>query len=322
MDAPVVGVRIGRVSTLIRPSGRMQRPLAPHAGEPLENVSTLIRPSGRMQPAWRRAVCPRSSFNPHPTFRPDATRPPRSAWSPTTSFNPHPTFRPDATSGLPAGAGAPRLPVSTLIRPSGRMQHQAPVHVVRVLPVSTLIRPSGRMQRAMTLSGVNPPCFNPHPTFRPDATYSIVATVHYHPVSTLIRPSGRMQPHGHHVGVGNLGVSTLIRPSGRMQLEPTQVVNGIATVSTLIRPSGRMQPDVFHGVGQVVAVSTLIRPSGRMQLRQSVAILEADLFQPSSDLQAGCNRAGSGRGSGAPPCFNPHPTFRPDATGAEGHWRQ
>jgi hypothetical protein len=38
------------------------------------HVSTLIRPSGRMQPRKDSGPTQVAGFNPHPTFRPDATR--------------------------------------------------------------------------------------------------------------------------------------------------------------------------------------------------------------------------------------------------------
>ncbi len=61
------------VSILTRPSGRMQRQGGVDAAA-RSLVSILTRPSGRMQ---RRPPCrrrrPRSGFNPHPAFWPDAT---------------------------------------------------------------------------------------------------------------------------------------------------------------------------------------------------------------------------------------------------------
>ena len=117
--------------------------------------------------------------------------------------------------------------------------------VMDQVPVSTLIRPSGRMQRTDGHTHWALTRFNPHPTFRPDATCVL---------------AGCPDPMGQEV-------------------------------------------------------STLIRPSGRMQHRASnCPAAKSWLFQPSSDLQAGCN--------GYPPRvqvpglqgFNPHPTFRPDAT--------
>ena len=161
-------------------------------------VSTLIRPSGRMQ----HIKCPlikilhwSTSFNPHPTFRPDAT---------SGSMSSSLTFQFQPSSDLQAGCNLCWWvvlstlfhKVSTLIRPSGRMQHAA-APTERELLVSTLIRPSGRMQQA---SGGGTP-EGPH-------------------VSTLIRPSGRMQPAaGGQPGIAGGPVSTLIRPSGRMQHE-------------------------------------------------------------------------------------------------------
>ena len=99
-----------------------------------------------------------------------------------------------------------------------------------------------------------------------------------------------------------------------------------------------MQRRGYEQLDLILHVSTLIRPSGRMQLQLVAQYYISDLFQPSSDLQAGCNgvltrgRSGSDevstliRPSGrmqllyhvfsfsGSSCFNPHPTFRPDAT--------
>ena len=193
-------------------------------------------------------------------------------------------------------------------------------------PVSTLIRPSGRMQRGRGA--------------RRDQAVG---------VSTLIRPSGRMQPEAtvpdQPPGVP---VSTLIRPSGRMQLAafpPAQAWGRPCHQEYLFQPSSDLQAGCNHDlrVGhRAVAgvVSTLIRPSGRMQRCSIVAgywlrhqfqpssdlqagcnlyagkdlVLSGEGFQPSSDLQAGCNRSSTATMTAGGLCFNPHPTFRPDAT--------
>ena len=306
-------------------------------------VSTLIRPSGRMQPGQIGMVIdwPCASFNPHPTFRPDATLFFRRRYHPWPGFNPHPTFRPDATR-----RGNLYLvqvkPVSTLIRPSGRMQPALPEirpcgrssfnphptfrpdatkhydgkgdddvqfqpssdlqagcnvrrsgDVIRVCHVSTLIRPSGRMQRGSCRWKPMPMCgFNPHPTFRPDATPEHRPDPASGSVSTLIRPSGRMQPSFGNSFIAKVGMfqpsSDLQAGCNRRDLHPADQRQ---PVSTLIRPSGRMQ---LRGERQhhqdVPQVSTLIRPSGRMQ--PVVPFIQCIRFTG----------------------FNPHPTFRPDAT--------
>ena len=135
-------------------------------------------------------------------------------------------------------------------------------------------------------------------------------------VSTLIRPSGRMQRPA--FVSPNVGIP--FQPSSDLQAGCNARAGAVPRpfpVSTLIRPSGRMQP-VTHAVDRVDAegVSTLIRPSGRMQPRaasKSAARLRCQ-FQPSSDLQAGCNLPRREPGHCRSTGFNPHPTFRPDAT--------
>ena len=210
----------------------------------------------------------------------------------------------------------------TEFQPSSDLQAGCNVHdlaaLVGWLGVSTLIRPSGRMQRCRRYE------------------------VRGHPdVSTLIRPSGRMQPPcpGDPAGIPQ-GVSTLIRPSGRMQRRspppsgccrrrfnphPTFRPDATAgypvlwldweTVSTLIRPSGRMQLDNVR----VVPTQVVFQPSSDLQagcnLHEDGELeITLTLFQPSSDLQAGCNRIATEYTRLSPACFNPHPTFRPDAT--------
>ena len=184
------------VSTLIRPSGRMQ-PAKDGADGQAGPVSTLIRPSGRMQrpPSWAGRSRP-TRFNPHPTFRPDATS---AAACPTripSGFNPHPTFRPDATplfgmdisassrlfqpsSDLQAGCNVRAKALEKAknrFQPSSDLQAGCNKAIETAIGpqtplVSTLIRPSGRMQQRLAALDCHPvPCFNPHPTFRPDAT--------------------------------------------------------------------------------------------------------------------------------------------------------
>ena len=207
-----------------------------------------------------------------------------------------------------------------------------------------MFQPSSDLQAGCNARRSSPPTsasrFNPHPTFRPDATPGVRLPQRRHPVSTLIRPSGRMQRPAFvspNVGIpfqpssdlqagcnARAGavprpfpVSTLIRPSGRMQ-PVTHAVDRVDAegVSTLIRPSGRMQLPYDVLQRMTFLVSTLIRPSGRMQPRaasKSAARLRCQ-FQPSSDLQAGCNLPRREPGHCRSTGFNPHPTFRPDAT--------
>ena len=212
-----------QVSTLIRPSGRMQRCMPEVRGGQGVPVSTLIRPSGRMQLMVEQTI-EREPILFQPSSDLQAGCNTKSNYVNVLAG----LFQPssDLQAGCNSNRGEKRFPVrlvSTLIRPSGRMQPDAgagPSGAYR--PVSTLIRPSGRMQPAP--SGSAPPCpapcFNPHPTFRPDAT------------SVQIPEEG-----------AEMIVSTLIRPSGRMQrCKQFRYPQAKVLVSTLIRPSGRMQP--------------------------------------------------------------------------------
>ena len=84
------------------------------------------------------------------------------------------------------------------------------------------------------------------------------------------------------------------------------------------QPSSDLQAGCNGGPPMTLAtkepVSTLIRPSGRMQRKQHPTLpTRNSMFQPSSDLQAGCNLVFHWNELDIEG-FNPHPTFRPDAT--------
>ena len=89
--------RPGDVSILIRPFDRMRPGKGPkrRKGKAFQSSSGLSTGCDSPPPRWQRC---RRCFNPHPAFRPDATRcwPWPLARDPP-GFNPHPAFRPDAT---------------------------------------------------------------------------------------------------------------------------------------------------------------------------------------------------------------------------------
>ena len=160
--------------------------------------------------------------------------------------------------------------------------------------------------------------FNPHPARRPDATRRVLAALHGRLlVSILIQPEGRMQ---HLAGVRVIlvvEVSILIQPEGRMQRPSSCPWPSAAP--TCFNPHPARRPDATtQGLGEVAirfGVSILIQPEGRMQLSDQVdALIDQDLFQSSSSPKAGCNSVGRSHRAGGPPCFNPHPARRPDAT--------
>ena len=86
-------------------------------------------------------------------------------------FNPHPAFRPDATRPT-LGRKRTTCFVSILIRPFDRMQPSRSVYRVgQGIGVSILIRPFDRMQPLTNaVTQIQNESFNPHPAFRPDAT--------------------------------------------------------------------------------------------------------------------------------------------------------
>ena len=108
-------------------------------------------------------------FNPHPAFRPDATKMLRKLLMLYSCFNPHPAFRPDATLLCHGCAQHFRFNPHPVFRPDATVLGVA--LPVGQLFVSILIRSFDRMLpvqcAAPTAVSVR---FNPHPAFRPDAT--------------------------------------------------------------------------------------------------------------------------------------------------------
>ena len=116
-------------------------------------------------------------------------------------------------------------------------------------------------------------------------------------------------------------VSILIRPEGRMQLAPENpalIYN--RRVSILIRPEGRMQREV---VRHVIAADADVQSSSGQKAGCNLGVRlipsERIPFQSSSGQKAGCNPPTAST-CGSTPCFNPHPTRRPDAT-CSGRYR-
>ena len=158
------------VSILIRPSGRMQHVSLSHTVESVY-VSILIRPSGRMQRLFPLPLRWVARFQSSSDLQAgcNATIPipvPSSIWFQSSS---------DLQAGCNIHADGPGEVagrVSILIRPSGRMQHSGNRLPGADGKVSILIRPSGRMQPSPCRGRRHWWwCFNPHPTFRPDATW-------------------------------------------------------------------------------------------------------------------------------------------------------
>ena len=85
-------------------------------------------------------------FNPHPAFWPGASHRPGPWRRGCSRFNPHPAFWPGAR-GDGLRRNAPKMDVSILTRPSGRVQ-----------------------ARYTTLEQHRQQCFNPHPAFWPGAS--------------------------------------------------------------------------------------------------------------------------------------------------------
>jgi len=183
---------LNRVSTLIRPEGRM-RLGAGLRRRGVGAVSTLIRPEGRMRPLDSGNLSISEMFQPSSDPKAGCDQAVTVDGSPSddvsTLIRPEGRMRPVIASYVSIMAV-----VSTLIRPEGRMRLEFPEVEGFAQDVSTLIRPEGRMRPNPRLNftplllfqpSSDPKagcdmffiftdsllwCFNPHPTRRPDAT--------------------------------------------------------------------------------------------------------------------------------------------------------
>ena len=134
-------------------------------------------------------------------------------------------------------------------------------------------------------------CFNPHPAFRPGATYPTTLTVHSAlgfqsspGLSTGCNPIGRLRQ------AITCPVSILTRPFDRVQQSAEEARSETINVSILTRPFDRVQPVHVTVPPALEEVSILTRPFDRVQPR-------VKNFSRSAQS-----------------CFNPHPAFRPGAT--------
>ena len=135
------------VSILTRGLGRVRPPRFAAFARPMR-VSILTRGLGRVRPSGKTVVCSvEAGFNPHPGFRPGATKSPILPSATQRRFNPHPGFRPGATT----------LRYEVGVRHSGFNPH--PGFRPGATPDLCFHVPRGTS-------------FNPHPGFRPGATLS------------------------------------------------------------------------------------------------------------------------------------------------------
>ena len=209
-----------------------------------------------------------TSFNPHPTRRPDAT-PDGAANAPTSaSFNPHPTRRPDAT-----------------------LDHTG--NYVGFQEVSILTRPEGRMRQGRWAQAWAPRLgFNPHPTRRPDATRGAVS-----PVVDLTWFQSSPDPKAGCDPILNPFPSRKLRfqsspdPKAGCDLPILSLALLVLPVSILTRPEGRMRrnkpwrpererPGFNPHPTRRPDATPIPRSAGRLPPNQ---------FQSSPDPKAGCD---------------------------------
>ena len=278
-------------------------------------VSILTRPFDRVQRRQNRgSALPLLRFNPHPAFRPGATR--RPAASPTASggFNPHPAFRPGATPCTRSAFCSD--PVSILTRPFDRVQRppSAPYSPIkRGFNPHPAFRPGATRRPAAspTASGG----FNPHPAFRPGATPCTRSAFCSDPVSILTRPFDRVQ-------LGQRAIS-----AKRPRFNPHPAFRPGATfLSWYAYNSGnRFQSSPGLSTGCNNSVLRHLRQGRQFQSPPGLStgcnhracyrrVADA-LFQSSPGLSTGCNGVFCiGVIKHRPQRFNPHPAFRPGAT--------
>ena len=228
---------------------------------------------------------------------------------------------PDPKAGCDAGAGAPvvrLLQVSILTRPEGRMRQVYDVSTDNPVTVfqSSPDPKAGCDPIAMVARPPTPRSFNPHPTRRPDATSDAPDSISwtYSPVSILTRPEGRMRPSRYAMyDTGGLGFQSSPDPKAGCDLQARR--NQLAARKFQSSPDPKAGCDIqsspFHHARRV---SILTRPEGRMRLPDLLpGHTRLSKFQSSPDPKAGCDDP-SRHGATTSPCFNPHPTRRPDAT--------
>ena len=232
-------------------------------------------------------------------------------------FNPHPAFRPGATE--PPGTTQRPAEVSILTRPFDRVQP----HEYNLCRITlTRFNPHPAFRPGATLRPVRPSgrswSFNPHPAFRPGATdyeqyhdppgavfqsspglstgcnrLRAVSRSTWCSVSILTRPFDRVQPGGADLNVEERQVSILTRPFDRVQrVEIVCLPRDPYEVSILTRPFDRVQRRLRRRC-----------KTGRYR------------FQSSPGLSTGCNLVPFTGKVLRSPGFNPHPAFRPGATG-------
>jgi len=224
-----------------------------------------------------------SSFNPHPTRRPDATGARAVRRDRDPGFNPHPTRRPDATK--PTVQKSKLQIVSTLIRPEGRMRRGG---MAGRRESSKGFNPHPTRRPDATCYIRNTRRFNPHPTRRPDATRGNRYYYYSNMVSTLIRPEGRMRQGRLDLLLNDL----LFQPSSDPKAGCDNYTKFYLARIVGFNPHPTRRPDATQSsiiAWRSLGVSTLIRPEGRMRPAETSANLSQARFQPSSDPKAGCD---------------------------------
>ena len=184
----------GRVSILIRPSGRMQLlQVDGRIYEPL-SVSILIRPEGRMQlgcgfVAGDYAVLFQSSSGQKAGCNVCVVR----AHLLELLFQSSSGQKAGCNTGY--GESATHSKVSILIRPEGRMQLRGLDATSAVEQVSILIRPEGRMQHFQARARFQALCLFQSSSGQKAGCNPVrpVESIDSVQVSILIRPEGRMQ---------------------------------------------------------------------------------------------------------------------------------
>ncbi len=235
----------------------------------------------------------RTRFNPHPAWKPDATRGGPSAASSSRRFNPHPAWKPDATVGL-----VPlRLHLVTFQSSPG-LEAGCDENEVSQLRIINQFQSSPGLEAGCDLSSphweqtLNG--FNPHPAWKPDATIHRVERGCRHDVSILTRLGSRMRRRGEPVRAGD----PMFQSSPGLEAGCDS-----AEVRTAQEPIWfQSSPGLEAGCDP----------------RTWESIVDDDGFQSSPGFEAGCDPSERPSTSG-PRSFNPHPAWKPDATRSAGH---
>ncbi|MDK2817235.1 MAG: hypothetical protein PWR22_1864 [Moorella sp. (in: firmicutes)] len=251
-------------------------------------------------------------FNPHPAWKPGATRPPPPPSSLRKCFNPHPAWKPGATQSQ--GATQSTAQVSILTRHGSRVQRFPTAGCTHMRPVSILTRHGSRVQPFRGPHWALATRFQSSPGMEAGCNKQFLAhKIEKNLVSILTRHGSRVQ----HSRTGK-PAKTTISFNPHPAWKPGATLNGLRLVAGKIsfqsspgmeagcnncfrwptvqiccfNPHPAWKPGATAALDSRSAlglVSILTRHGSRVQLDRIADRNIEKLFQSSPGMEAGCN---------------------------------